>query len=53
MATGEPVPAVVSPIMAELRYAAPVLERYLKQTAKDDRYHLRRRAVAERALARC
>ena len=38
---------------AELRYAAPVLERYLKQPAKDDRYHLRRRAVAERALARC
>ena len=39
--------------VAELRYAAPVLERYLKQPAKDDRYHLRRRAVAERALARC
>jgi len=37
----------------ELRYAAPVLERYLKQPAKDDLYHLRRRAVAERALSRC
>lgn len=39
--------------MAELQYAAPVLERYLKRPAKDDPYHLRRRAVAERALARC
>jgi len=39
--------------VAELRYAAPVLERYLKQPAKDDLYHLRRRAVAERALSRC
>jgi hypothetical protein len=39
--------------VAELRYAAPLLERYLKQPLKDDGYHQRRRAVAERALARC
>jgi hypothetical protein len=38
--------------VTELRYAASVLERYLKRPAKDDPYHLRRRAIAERALAR-
>jgi hypothetical protein len=39
--------------MSELRYAAPVLERYLRRPAKEERYHLRRREAAERALARC
>jgi hypothetical protein len=38
--------------VAELRYAAPALERYLKRPEKDEPYHVRRRAVAERALAR-
>ena len=39
--------------VAELRYAAPVLERYLKRSERNEPYHVRRRAVAERALARC
>ena len=43
----------LSAAVAELRYAAPALERYLKQPERNDPYHHRRRAVAERALARC
>jgi hypothetical protein len=38
---------------AELRYAAPALERYLQRPATDEVISLRRHAVAERALARC
>jgi hypothetical protein len=37
----------------ELRYAAPVLERYLQRAATDNVISRRRHAVAERALARC
>ena len=36
----------------ELRYAAPVCERSLKRSAKDDRYARRRRDLVERVLAR-
>jgi hypothetical protein len=39
--------------VTELRYAAPGLERYLRRPLRDDPYAARRRAVAERALARC
>ena len=39
--------------VAEMRYAAPVLERLLKRKPKDEPYDARRRAVAERVLARC
>ncbi len=38
--------------VGELRYAAPVLERYLKQPVKDDLYHLRRRAETRLREAR-
>ena len=38
---------------AELRYAAPVLERHLRRTATDNVISRRRHAVAERALALC
>jgi hypothetical protein len=38
---------------AELRYAAPVLERYLERAATDNVTSQRRHAVAERALALC
>jgi hypothetical protein len=38
---------------AELRYATPALERYLRRTAADNVTSQRRRAVAERALALC
>ena len=37
----------------ELRYAAPVLERYLQRPATDNVISRRRHAVAERALALC
>jgi hypothetical protein len=39
--------------LGERRYAAPVLERLLKRTPRDDPHHARRRAVTERVLARC
>jgi len=39
--------------VAEMRYVAPLLERLLKRRPKDDPYDTRRRAVAERVLARC
>jgi hypothetical protein len=38
--------------LAEVRYAAPVCERYLARPGKPDVFGQRRRAVAERALAR-
>jgi hypothetical protein len=38
---------------AELRHAAPVLERYLQRAATDNTMSRRRHAVAERALALC
>jgi hypothetical protein len=37
----------------EMRHAAPVLERRLRRTGKPDRFSRRRRALAERVLARC
>jgi hypothetical protein len=36
---------------AELRHAAPALERVLEGRPRDDRYHQRRRTLAERVLA--
>ena len=37
---------------AEMQYAAPALERSLKRAARDDKYAARRRALAERVLAK-
>jgi hypothetical protein len=39
--------------LAELRYAAPALERYLRRAATGSTTSQRRHAIAERALARC
>ena len=39
--------------IAEMRYAAPVCERYLKRTRSGNKYSQRRRDLAERILARC
>lgn len=36
----------------EMKYAAPVLERFMKRAAVDDIYEQRRRALAERVLAK-
>ena len=38
---------------AELRYAAPVLERYLRRPTTNETTSQRRHALAERALAKC
>ena len=38
---------------AEMRYAAPALQRSLSRSSGDDTYTRRRRLLAERALARC
>jgi len=37
----------------EMRYVAPALERSLKRKCRDDKFARRRRALAERVLARC
>jgi len=37
----------------ETQYAAPVCERILKRKPKDDKFDVRRRLLAERALERC
>jgi hypothetical protein len=39
--------------VTELRYAAPVAERYLKRQPGADAYAQRRHALAARALAKC
>jgi hypothetical protein len=39
--------------IAEMRYAAPALERSLNHAAADDKYGERRALLAERVLARC
>ena len=38
--------------IGEMRHAAPVLERSLKRAARDGTHAARRRALAERVLAR-
>jgi len=37
----------------EMRYTAPLLERYVKRRSMGGRFHERRRATSERVLARC
>jgi hypothetical protein len=37
----------------EMRYAAPIMERYLKRHAADSEYSKRRRLLSERILAKC
>ena len=37
----------------EMRYAAPACERVLRRSAKEDGFFQRRRAIVQRALARC
>jgi hypothetical protein len=39
-------------VVREIQYAAPRLERILKKRGGGDRFEIRRRAVAERVLAR-
>jgi hypothetical protein len=39
-------------VVREIQYAAPRLERILKRRGGGDRFEIRRRAVAERVLAR-
>jgi len=37
----------------EMRYMAPLLERYVKRKSMGGRFHERRRAICDRVLARC
>jgi hypothetical protein len=39
-------------VVREIQYAAPTLERILKRRSRGGRFEIRRRAVAERILAR-
>ena len=39
--------------VAEMKYATPVCERYLKRANKKDKYSQRRRSLVERILERC
>ena len=41
------------PALDEMRYAAPLLERYVKKRVSDSRFSERRRIIAERILAKC
>jgi hypothetical protein len=41
------------PALNEMRYAAPLLERYVKRRAQDNRFSERRRVISERILAKC
>jgi len=42
-----------NPAVEEMRYAAPALERCLRQTTGEDMYSVRRRRLAEKVLAKC
>ncbi|MBS4015097.1 MAG: hypothetical protein KGZ86_01475 [Candidatus Latescibacteria bacterium] len=39
--------------LAEMQYAAPILEKYLKRATSKSKYTVRRRDLAERILAKC
>jgi hypothetical protein len=39
--------------LAEMQYAAPILEKYLKRATSRSKYTVRRRDLAERILAKC
>jgi len=39
--------------LEEMRYAAPVLQRYMRRSPKDDVYEQRRRILAQRILEKC
>lgn len=41
------------PALDEMRYAAPLLARYVKRTAADSRFAERRRIISQRILAKC
>jgi hypothetical protein len=43
----------LKPALDEMRYAAPLLERYVKKRVSDSRFSERRRIIAERILAKC
>ena len=43
----------IRPAVDEMRYAAPVLDRYVRRTARDGKFSERRRVIAERVLAKC
>ena len=43
----------IKPAVDEMRYAAPVLDRYVRRSARDGKFSERRRVIAERVLAKC
>ena len=43
----------IKPAIEEMRYAAPILVRYLKRNPVDNEYSKRRRLLSERILAKC
>jgi hypothetical protein len=43
----------LKPALDEMRYAAPLLERYVKKRIPDSRFSERRRMISERILAKC
>jgi hypothetical protein len=43
----------LKPALDEMRYAAPLLERYLKKRVLDSKFSRRRRIISERILAKC
>jgi len=43
----------LKPAVDEMRYAAPVLERYVRRTTRDSKFPERRRVISERVLVKC
>jgi hypothetical protein len=43
----------LKPALDEMRYVAPLLERYVKKRVPDNRFSQRRRIISEQILARC
>jgi hypothetical protein len=43
----------LKPAVDEMRYAAPVLERYVRRTIGDSKFPERRCVISERVLAKC
>jgi len=43
----------LKPALDEMRYAAPVLERYVRRTIRDSKFSERRSVISERVLAKC
>jgi hypothetical protein len=43
----------LGPALDEMRYTAPLLERYVKKKVTDSRFSERRHIICERILAKC